>query len=136
MRSPGNAAPESVIERIVRDNIITSDSHLRQAVRLAVLLNLAYFAVELTVARSIGSVSRFAASVDFLEDAVYLVAKLSVFRALSDQCGACGATLLAGGDEPQISSKAVQSIPLLQLIARGDPPERSAALAEWQLLAS
>jgi Co/Zn/Cd efflux system component len=40
-----------------------------QAVRLVALLNLAYFGVEFAVALLIGSVSLFADSVDFLEDA-------------------------------------------------------------------
>ncbi|HZL59525.1 MAG TPA: cation transporter [Stellaceae bacterium] len=43
--------------------------NLRQAVRLVALLNLAYFGVEFAVALSIGSVSLFADSIDFLEDA-------------------------------------------------------------------
>ena len=42
---------------------------LRRAVRLVVLLNLAYFGVEFAVALAIGSVSLFADSIDFLEDA-------------------------------------------------------------------
>jgi Co/Zn/Cd efflux system component len=42
---------------------------LRQAVRLVAALNLAYFAIEFGVAKAIGSVSLFADSVDFLEDA-------------------------------------------------------------------
>jgi Co/Zn/Cd efflux system component len=42
---------------------------LRRAVRLIALLNLAYFGVEFAVALAIGSVSLFADSVDFLEDA-------------------------------------------------------------------
>ena len=42
---------------------------LRRAVTLVGMLNLAYFGVEFTVATSIGSVSLFADSVDFLEDA-------------------------------------------------------------------
>lgn len=42
---------------------------LRQAVLLVAILNLAYFGVEFAVATSIGSVSLFADSVDFLEDA-------------------------------------------------------------------
>ena len=42
---------------------------LRRAVQLVALLNLAYFGVEFAVALSIGSVSLFADSVDFLEDA-------------------------------------------------------------------
>lgn len=41
----------------------------RQAVRLVALLNLAYFGVEFAVAALIGSVSLFADSIDFLEDA-------------------------------------------------------------------
>lgn len=45
------------------------DVQLRSAVRLVALLNLAYFGVEFAVAASIGSVSLFADSVDFLEDA-------------------------------------------------------------------
>jgi Co/Zn/Cd efflux system component len=42
---------------------------LRQTVLLVALLNLAYFGIEFAVALSIGSVSLFADSVDFLEDA-------------------------------------------------------------------
>lgn len=42
---------------------------LRQAVRLVAALNLGYFAIEFAVARSIGSVSLLADSIDFLEDA-------------------------------------------------------------------
>jgi Co/Zn/Cd efflux system component len=42
---------------------------LRRAVLLVVVLNLAYFGIEFTVATAIGSVSLFADSIDFLEDA-------------------------------------------------------------------
>src|SRR5215831_9774451 len=42
---------------------------LRMVVILVAVLNLAYFGVEFAVARAIGSVSLFADSVDFLEDA-------------------------------------------------------------------
>ena len=42
---------------------------LRRAVILVAALNLAYFGVEFAVALAIGSVSLFADSVDFLEDA-------------------------------------------------------------------
>ena len=45
------------------------DDALRRTVRLVALLNLAYFSVEFAVALAIGSVSLFADSVDFLEDA-------------------------------------------------------------------
>lgn len=44
-------------------------SGLRRAVALVAVLNLAYFGVEFAVALSIGSVSLFADSIDFLEDA-------------------------------------------------------------------
>src|SRR5215204_2957800 len=46
-----------------------SDPNLRRVVRLVALLNLGYFGVEFAVALAIGSVSLFADSVDFLEDA-------------------------------------------------------------------
>jgi len=45
------------------------DVALRRVVKLVALLNLAYFGVEFAVALSIGSVSLFADSIDFLEDA-------------------------------------------------------------------
>lgn len=44
-------------------------SALRRAVLLVAILNLAYFGVEFAVALAIGSVSLFADSIDFLEDA-------------------------------------------------------------------
>ena len=46
-----------------------SDRDLRRVVALVAVLNLAYFGVEFTVARLIGSVALFADSIDFLEDA-------------------------------------------------------------------
>ena len=42
---------------------------LRRTVVVVAALNLAYFGVEFAVARAIGSVSLFADSIDFLEDA-------------------------------------------------------------------
>jgi Co/Zn/Cd efflux system component len=42
---------------------------IRRTVRIVAIANLAYFGVEFLVARSIGSVSLFADSIDFLEDA-------------------------------------------------------------------
>jgi Co/Zn/Cd efflux system component len=50
----------------VSDN--TSSPALRRAAGLVALLNLSYFVVEFTAAISIGSVSLFADSIDFLED--------------------------------------------------------------------
>ena len=47
----------------------TQDAGLRFVVRLVALLNLGYFGIEFAVAVAIGSVSLFADSVDFLEDA-------------------------------------------------------------------
>ena len=46
-----------------------SDSLLGRTVLIVALLNLAYFTIEFAVASAIGSVSLFADSVDFLEDA-------------------------------------------------------------------
>lgn len=48
---------------------MTETSALRRAVALVAAANLAYFGVEFAVALKIGSVSLFADSVDFLEDA-------------------------------------------------------------------
>ena len=42
---------------------------IRKAVGIVAALNLGYFAIEFAVANAIGSVSLFADSVDFLEDA-------------------------------------------------------------------
>jgi Co/Zn/Cd efflux system component len=42
---------------------------MRSVIRLVAVLNLAYFGIEFAVALSIGSVSLFADSIDFLEDA-------------------------------------------------------------------
>jgi len=44
-------------------------SQLRRTVQLVMLFNLGYFGIEFTVALAIGSVSLFADSIDFLEDA-------------------------------------------------------------------
>lgn len=52
---------------------------LRRVVLVVALLNLAYFFVEFTIALTIGSVSLFADSVDFLEDALI---NLLIFAAL------------------------------------------------------
>ena len=46
-----------------------SDNQLRRIVLLVMALNLGYFGVEFAVALAIGSVSLFADSIDFLEDA-------------------------------------------------------------------
>jgi Co/Zn/Cd efflux system component len=47
----------------------SADTGLRNTVRIVALLNLGYFGVEFAVALGIGSVSLFADSIDFLEDA-------------------------------------------------------------------
>jgi Co/Zn/Cd efflux system component len=48
---------------------LAADHRLRRVVRLVATLNLTYFGIEFAVARAIGSVSLFADSIDFLEDA-------------------------------------------------------------------
>src|SRR5918994_1520825 len=50
-------------------SISASDQPLRRIVAIVAALNLSYFGVEFAVALAIGSVSLFADSVDFLEDA-------------------------------------------------------------------
>ena len=52
-----------------RGNLLGMNVNLRKVVIIVAALNLAYFGVEFAVARAIGSVSLFADSVDFLEDA-------------------------------------------------------------------
>ena len=51
------------------DHQSTNPPALYRAVKLVALLNLGYFTIEFGVARAIGSVSLFADSIDFLEDA-------------------------------------------------------------------
>ena len=51
------------------DHQRTDPFALHRAVRFVALLNLGYFGIEFVVARAIGSVSLFADSIDFLEDA-------------------------------------------------------------------
>jgi hypothetical protein len=51
------------------DHQMTDPFPLHRAVRFVALLNLGYFGIEFVVARAIGSVSLFADSIDFLEDA-------------------------------------------------------------------
>nr|WP_293845749.1 cation transporter [uncultured Arsenicibacter sp.] len=59
----------------------TRNRKLHQVVGLVALLNLTYFGVEFAVARWIGSVSLFADSIDFLEDAaVNLLIVMPLFR--------------------------------------------------------
>jgi Co/Zn/Cd efflux system component len=58
----------------------SAHSTLRRAVLVVAVLNLAYFGVEFAVALAIGSVSLFADSIDFLEDASI---NLLIFVALS-----------------------------------------------------
>jgi Co/Zn/Cd efflux system component len=48
---------------------VAPDHTLRRVVRFVIVLNLSYFGIEFAVARAIGSVSLFADSIDFLEDA-------------------------------------------------------------------
>jgi Co/Zn/Cd efflux system component len=52
-----------------RMSVTTQEVALRRAIVQVAALNLAYFFVEFAVARRIGSVSLFADSIDFLEDA-------------------------------------------------------------------
>jgi Co/Zn/Cd efflux system component len=48
---------------------VAPHSSLRRVVALVAMLNLGYFAIEFAIGRAIGSVSLFADSIDFLEDA-------------------------------------------------------------------
>jgi Co/Zn/Cd efflux system component len=57
-----------------------SDSDLHRVVRRVALLSIGYFGIEFTVALAIGSVSLFADSVDFLEDASVNLLILAALR--------------------------------------------------------
>src|SRR5262245_4661465 len=61
------ATPE--LRGVEGDPMNSDNAALRRAVIVVALLNLGYFAVEFSVALHIGSVSLFADSIDFLEDA-------------------------------------------------------------------
>jgi Co/Zn/Cd efflux system component len=69
--------PQTTLLRFGRDAVedatlmrsLAADHRLRRVVRLVATLNLTYFGIEFAVARAIGSVSLFADSIDFLEDA-------------------------------------------------------------------
>ncbi|NDK52769.1 cation transporter, partial [Rhizobium laguerreae] len=62
------------------------DTPLRRIVAFVALLNLGYFGIEFAVALKIGSVSLFADSVDFLEDAsVNLLILLALGWSLKDR---------------------------------------------------
>jgi Co/Zn/Cd efflux system component len=68
---------------------------LRRAVSLVAILNLAYFTIEVAVARAIGSVSLFADSIDFLEDATVNGIILLAVRWHPRRRGAVGMVLAA-----------------------------------------
>lgn len=73
------------------------NSALRRAVAIVALANLAYFGLEFAVALSIGSVSLFADSVDFLEDAavnVLILAALGWSRPSRARVGMALAAIL------------------------------------------
>ncbi|MDI7774751.1 hypothetical protein [Asticcacaulis sp. EMRT-3] len=58
---------------------VVANKQLRGAVIIVALANLSYFGVEFAVARHIGSVSLFADSVDFFEDASVNILERSAF---------------------------------------------------------
>lgn len=62
-----NPAPSHNLPNM--ENVQRTDTAIRSTVALVALLNLGYFGVEFAVALTIGSVSLFADSIDFLEDA-------------------------------------------------------------------
>ncbi len=70
-------------------------ARLRRAVSRVAILNLAYFAAEFAVAHAIGSVSLFADSIDFLEDATVNGIILFALRWHPRRRGAVGVVLAA-----------------------------------------
>ena len=66
---------------------------LQRRIRVVVLANLAYFGIEFMVARRIGSVSLFADSIDFLEDASVNILILIAFGWSASRRAVVGKTL-------------------------------------------
>lgn len=64
-----DCGPLCKLESMVTQSGRDTNAGLRNVVRLVAVLNLGYFGVEFAVAIAIGSVSLFADSIDFLEDA-------------------------------------------------------------------
>lgn len=82
-------------------NSALTDDRLRRVVRLVALLNLSYFGIEFAVAVTIGSVSLFADSIDFLEDAsvnllILAALKWSALRRASLGLALAGILLIPG----------------------------------------
>jgi Co/Zn/Cd efflux system component len=75
--------------------IVNYEAALRRAVQIVALLNLAYFGVEFAVALSIGSVSLFADSIDFLEDATLNGLILIALNWNGHRCSLVGMVLAA-----------------------------------------
>ncbi len=73
--------------------MMTGQADLRRVVRLVAILNLAYFGVEFAVAVHIGSVSLFADSIDFLEDASVNFLILAALRWSASRRARLGMTL-------------------------------------------
>jgi hypothetical protein len=69
------------------------EDHLRRALRLVAVLNLAYFFVEFVVALAIGSVSLFADSIDFLEDTSVKLPYPRFSGLVGPMAGTCGKAL-------------------------------------------
>src|SRR6516162_1387938 len=67
--APVRTLPIAFISSMDPPDPRTHDDRLRRVVRRVALLNLGYFGIEISVAVAIGSVSLFADSIDFLEDA-------------------------------------------------------------------
>lgn len=83
---------------------------LKRVVISVAALNLAYFFVELAVARNIGSVSLFADSIEFLEDASVNILILLAARLVAESPGGCwhllGADLAHAGTRDALDGMA------------------------------
>ena len=101
------------------DETLEDEAGLRRTARIVVALNLGYFALEIVVALAIGSVSLFADSVDFLEDAsigILLVVGLAWSPAARARLGMALAGLIL---VPGIATLVVAGL----RVASGTPPE-------------
>jgi len=74
---------------------VKADQGLRRTVAMVAFLNLLYFGIEFVVARTIGSVSLFANSIDFLEDASVNLLILFALAWNARKCAIVGMALAA-----------------------------------------
>ena len=99
----------------------SADTGLRNTVRIVALLNLGYFGVEFAVALGIGSVSLFADSIDFLEDASVNLLIAFALGWSARQRARAGSRVAVGAEVPWTSTQPSRSASGWPRSERGRP---------------